>query len=76
MNGITDRPPILEAPRLPQPRTPAVRADVGEIQDPARAGMRPPVPDRTIDQPQELELGLGAHARRDRAEKPERCFPR
>ena len=63
-------------PVSPQPLTPAVRADVGEVKHPARAGVRPPVGDRAVDQPQQLELGLGAHARGNRAEKPERCLPR
>jgi hypothetical protein len=36
----------------------------------------PPFADRTVDQAQKLELGLRAHARGDRAEKPERCLPR
>jgi hypothetical protein len=52
-----------------------VRAEVGEVKDPARARVRPPVADRAIDQPRQLELGLRAHARADRAEKPERCVP-
>ena len=76
VSGIADRPSVLEAPGLPQSRTPAVRADIGEIEHPARARVRPPVPNGTVDQPQQLELGLRAHARGDRAEKPERCFPR
>src|SRR5665811_890841 len=54
----------------------SVRADVGEVEHPAHAGVRPPVGDRSVDQPQKLELGPGAHARGDRAEKPERCLPR
>ena len=67
---------VLERARSPQPRPPAVRAHVLDLEHPARARMRPPVGDRTVDQPQQLELGLGAHARGDRAEKPERCLPR
>ena len=38
-------------------------------------GVRHPACDGLVDQPQQLELGLGAHARGDRAEKPERCCP-
>ena len=76
VNGRADRTAVLQRARLTQPRTPAVRADVGEVKHPARAHVRPPVPDRAIDQPQQLELGLRAHARGDRAEKPERCLPR
>ena len=53
-----------------------MRAHICEVKHPARARVRPPVPDRTIDQAQQLELGLRAHARGDRAEKPERCLPR
>ena len=75
VNGIADRPPVLETPGLPQPRTPAMRADVGEVKHLAHARMRPPVLDRPVDQPQQLELGLRAHARGDRAEEPERCLP-
>src|SRR5512144_1031744 len=76
MHGIADRPPVLETPRLPQPPTPTMRTDVGEVKHAARARMRPPILDRAVDQPQQLELGLRAHARGDRAEKPERCLPR
>ena len=74
VHRIADRRPVLQTPGLPQPRTPAVRADVGEVQHPARARVRPPVLDGAVDQPQQLELGLGAHARGDRAEKPERLL--
>jgi hypothetical protein len=76
MDSLTNRPTILQRPRLTQPGPPAMHADVGEIQDPTRARVRPPVPDRPVDQPQQLELSLDAHARSDRAEKPERCLPR
>jgi len=67
---------VLERPGLSQPLSPAVRADVGEIEHPAGSRVRPAVGDRAIDQPQQLELGLRAHACGDRAEKPERCLPR
>src|SRR5450755_388431 len=67
---------VLERPGLPESLPPSVRADVGEVEHPAHAGVRPPVGDRAVDQPQQLELGPGAHARGDRAEKPERCLPR
>ena len=76
VNGIADRTAILQTPGLPQPLPPAVRTNVLDLKHPARPGVRPPVGDRTIDQPQQLELGLRAHARGNRAEKPERCFPR
>ena len=76
VHRLTDRPAVLKRPRLPQLGTPPIRADVGEVQHPARPGVRPPVGDRSVDQPQQLELGLRAHARSDRAEKPERCLPR
>jgi len=67
---------VLEAAGLPHPRPPAMRADVGEVKHPARPGVRPAIVDGAVDQPQQLELGPGAHARGDRAEKPERCLPR
>ena len=76
VDRLADRPAVLETPGLTQSLTPAVRADIGEIKDQARPRVRPPVLDRAVDQPQQLELGLGAHARGDRAEKPERCLPR
>ena len=65
-----------QACRLPQAGAPAMRTHVLDLQHPARSGVRPPIGDRTVDQPQQLELDLRAHARGDRAEKPERCFPR
>jgi len=67
---------VLQAAGLPQPPSPAVRAHVGEVKHPARPRVRPAIGDRGVDQPQQLELGPGAHARGDRAEKPERCLPR
>src|SRR5664279_4440872 len=47
-----------------------------DLKHPARARMRPPGLDGAIDEAHQLELGPGAHAPRDRAEKPERCLPR
>ena len=76
VNRVADRPAVLKTSGLAQSLTPAVRADVGEVKHPARARVRPPVLERAIDQPQQLELGLRAHPRSDRAEKPERCLPR
>jgi hypothetical protein len=76
VDRITDRGTVIQRARLPQPRPPAVRAYIGEVEHPARVRVRPPVGDRGVDQPQQLELGLRAHARSDRAEKPERCLPR
>src|SRR5664279_4075553 len=67
---------VLQAAGMYEPLPPPVRADVGEVEHLARSSMRPTVPDRAVDQPQQLELGLRAHARGNRAEKPERCFPR
>jgi hypothetical protein len=61
-------------PCLPQPLSPAVRAHVGDVKHPAAPRVRPSVRDRSVDQPQQLELGLRAHARGTRAEKPERCL--
>ena len=69
VDRLADRPTVLQTPGLSQSPTPAVRAHVGEV-----PRVRPPVLDRAVDQPQQLELGLSAHARGDRAEKPER-FP-
>src|SRR5207244_687088 len=76
VHGTTARITVLQAAGVTQSLTPAVRADVGELKDSARPGVRPPVSDRAVDQPQQLELGPCAHARGDRAEKPERCLPR
>jgi len=53
-----------------------MRAAISQIQHPARPRVRPPVGDRVVDQPQQLELDLRTHARGDRAEKLERCLPR
>ena len=61
---------VLERPGLPQPRPPAVRADVGEAEHPARSGVRPAVRDSGVDQPQQLELGPGAQARGERRLAP------
>jgi hypothetical protein len=69
VDRVADGATVLKTPGLAQPGSPAVRADVGEVQHPARARVRPPVGDRGVDQPQQLELGLGAHARSDRAEE-------
>jgi hypothetical protein len=68
VDRIAHRPAVIQRPGLTQSLTPAVRAHVGEVKHSARAGMRPPVRDRAVDQPQQLELGLGAHTPRDRAE--------
>ena len=68
------RPPVLGLP-VSRTATPPMRAHILQVEDPARARVRPPVPDGTVDQPQQLELGLRAHARRE-PEKPERCLPR
>jgi len=76
MDRLTDRSAVFQTPGLAQSLTPAVRADVGEVKHLTRASVRPPIPDSAVDQPQQLELGLGAPARGDRAEKPERCLPR
>lgn len=76
MNRAATRITVLERARVSEPLTPAVRADVSEVEYPAAAGVRPPVGDCSINQPQKLELGPGAHARGNRAEKPERCLPR
>ena len=76
VNGIANRPAVLQTPGLAQPLTPPVGTDVGEVEHPARPGVRPPIQDGAVDQPQQLELGLSAHARGDRAEKPERCLSR
>src|SRR5947209_11804567 len=70
------RTAVIEAARLAQSLAPAVSAHVGEVKHPARSRVRPSITDGAVNQPQQLELGLGAHARGDRAEKPERCFPR
>ena len=70
MDRLADRPAVLETPGLTQPLTPAVRADIGEIKDQARPRVRPPFLDRAVDQPQQLELGLGAHARRTGPKSP------
>lgn len=67
---------VLKRAGLAQPLSPAVRADIGEVKHSAAPRVRPAVRDRSVDQPQQLELGPGAHARGDRAEKPERCLPR
>ena len=53
-----------------------MRAAISQIQHPARPRVRPPVGDRLVDQPQQLELELRTHTRGDRAEKLERCLPR
>jgi hypothetical protein len=45
-----------------------MRALIDELQHPARPRVRPAIGDRTIDQPQQLGLGLRAHPRGDRAE--------
>ena len=70
--GIT----VLERARFPQPRPPVMRATVSQIQHPARPRVRPALRHGLVNQPQQLELDLRAHARGDRAEKPERCLPR
>jgi hypothetical protein len=64
MDRLTDRSAVFQTPGLAQSLTPAVRADVGEVKHLTRASVRPPIPDSAVDQPQQLELGLGAPARR------------
>src|SRR3954471_18753487 len=76
MDRGADRRAVLERAGLAQPGTPAVRAHVGELQHAAGTQVRPARAGRRLDQAQQLELGLGAHAAGDRAEKPERCLPR
>src|ERR1700758_3186291 len=71
---ITPGNPTLVDLRALSP--PAMRTEVGEVQALTRPGVRPPIANGPVDQPQQLELGLRAHTRGDRAEKPERCFPR
>ena len=83
---LLPRPAAGGPRRRPDGRPPACRSpaaahasdarDVRQIKHPARPRVRPPVRHRPVDQPQQLELGLRAHARGDRAEKPERCLPR
>ena len=51
VHGPTTPTAVLERASLPQPLPPAMRPNVGEIQHPARAGVRPPVADRAVDQP-------------------------
>jgi hypothetical protein len=62
--GIT----VLQRARFPQPRPPVMRATVSQIQHPARPRVRPALRHGLVDQPQQLELDLRAHARGDRAE--------
>ena len=62
--GIT----VLQRARFPQPRPPVMRATVSQIQHPARPRVRPAIRHGLVDQPQQLELDLRAHARGDRAE--------
>ncbi len=76
VDGVADRPQVFQAAGLPQAGAPAVRAHVGELEHRAGPQVRPPLGSRGVDQAQQLELGLGAHALRDRAAKPERCLPR
>jgi hypothetical protein len=45
------RTAVLERAGLPQPRAPAVRALINELQHPARSRVRPAVADRAVDQP-------------------------
>ena len=68
VDRATTRTAVLQRAGLPQTRPPAVRALIDELQHPARPRVRPTVRDRVIDQPQQLELNLRAHARGDRAE--------
>ena len=42
VNGIANRPAVLQTPGLAQPLTPPVRTDVGEVEHLARPGVRPP----------------------------------
>jgi hypothetical protein len=76
MHRVTDRPAILERARLLKLPAPAVHAHVLDLEHPARTRVRPPGRNGAVDEAHQLELGLRAHARRDRAEKPERCPPR
>ena len=62
------RTAVLQRAGLPQPLTPVMRATVRQIKHPARPRVRPPIRHRLVDQPQQLELDLRAHARGDRAE--------
>ncbi len=63
-------------PWFAQPGSPAVHAHVSDLQYLTRAHVRPAAGDRVLDEAQQPELGLSAHATWDRAEKPERCLPR
>jgi hypothetical protein len=76
VHRLTDRRAVLERAALAQTRPRAVSAHVAELERRARAHVRPGGGGRAIDQAQQLELGLRAHALRDRAERPERCLPR
>ena len=67
MHRVADRGTVIERPVLAQPGAPTVHAHVGDLEHRARPHVRPAGADRGIDQPNQLELGLRAHALRDRA---------
>ena len=59
---------VFERAGVQQPLAPMMRATISQIEHAARPGVRRPLADSAIDQPQQLELGLRAHARGNRAE--------
>jgi len=67
VHRVADRRTVIERAIIAQPRTPPMRTHVGQFEHRARTRVRPAATDRGVDQAQQLELGLGAHARRDRA---------
>ena len=68
VHPVADRRTVLQRARLGEPSAPAVHAHILDLEHPARTRVRPPGRHRAIDQPHQLELGLRAHARGDRAE--------
>jgi hypothetical protein len=67
---------VLERARLPQPCPPAVRADVSEVEHPARPRVRPPSATAASISPGSSSLVSALTHAGDRAEKPKRCLPR
>ena len=76
-SGAPDCRPADGHPASPSRRAgpPAMHAHILDLKHPARTRVRPPRRHRAIDQPHQLELGLRAHAPRDRAGS-QRCLPR
>ena len=75
MNRTATGIAVLQAAGISEPLPPAVRADVGEVENLARSPMRPPVADRTVDQPNSSSLVSALTRAGTGPKSPSAAFP-